>query len=254
MISLSVIIITFNEERNILRCLESISGIADEIIVVDSFSSDRTKEICLEKEVKFFEHPFKSFDEQKKFALSYSSNPYVLSLDADEALSPELYKSILLVKQNWKFDGYTFNRLNNYCGTWIKHCWYPDKKLRLWDTRKGQWDTNIIHEKVIMQQGSAVAQLEGDLLHYSYYTLDDHLAQLRKFTEISAISEFNNKKKCNFFKLMYKPAEMFIRMYILKQGFRDGYSGYLIAIISAFGVFMKYARVRQLHSTKSLEQ
>jgi len=250
MIFLSVVIITYNEEKNILRCLQSVEGIADEIIVVDSFSSDRTKEICLERNVKFFEHPFSGFNEQKNVALSHVSGPYVLSLDADEALSPELRKSILSAKANWSFDGYTVNRLNNYCGTWIKHCWYPDTKLRLWDMRKGKWDTNIIHEKVLMQTGATVNLLDGDLLHYTYYTLDDHFGQLRKFNEIVAIEAYKNNKKSSFFKIIYKPVEVFFKLYILKQGFRDGYSGYLIARISAFGAFMKYARLSQLYSNK----
>jgi len=251
MISLSVVIITFNEERNILRCLQSVEGIADEIIVLDSYSKDRTKEICIQKQVKFYEHAFTGFNEQKNYALSLASNPYVLSLDADEVLSPELQKSILAVKENWKSDGYTMNRLTNYCGTWIRHCWYPDTKLRMWDTRKGKWDSNIIHEKVEMADGSVVSHLEGDLLHYSYHTLDDHLRQIYKFTEIAAVSAHNNNKKSSFLKLIYKPIAIFFKLYILKQGFRDGYSGYLIARISAFVVFMKYARLRQLNESQN---
>jgi len=253
MIPLSVVIITFNEERNILRCLQSVEGIADEIIVLDSFSKDKTKEICLQNHVKFYEHPFTGFNEQKNLALSLASHPYVLSLDADEALSPELKKSILSVKENWQSQGYSMNRMTNYCGSWIKHCWYPDTKLRLWDTRQGYWDDNIIHEKVTMNEGTAVTHLTGDILHYSYYTLDDHLAQVHRFTEIAAVAAFNNKKKSSLLKLIYKPAGLFLKIYFLKQGFRDGYSGYLIARISAFGTFMKYARLRQLNSGKSLQ-
>jgi len=251
MIPLSVVIITYNEEKNILRCLQSVDGIADEIIVVDSFSTDRTKEICLQNNVKFFEHPFTGFNEQKNIALSYTSNPYVLSLDADEALSPELSKSIQSAKANWCADGYTCNRLNNYCGKWIKHCWYPDTKLRLWDKRKGMWDSNIIHEKVSLADESTVLHLHGDLLHYSYHTLDDHLRQIYKFTEITAVSAHNDKKKSSFLSLFYKPAAIFFKLYILKKGFLDGYAGYLIARISAFAVFMKYARLRQLNESQN---
>ena len=251
MISLSVVIITFNEERNILRCLQSVEGIADEVIVLDSYSKDRTKEICLQKQVKFYEHTFTGFNEQKNYALSLASSPYVLSLDADEVLSPELKKSILTVKENWISDGYTMNRMTNYCGTWIRHCWYPDTKLRMWDSRKGKWDSHMIHEKVDMIDGAVISHLQGDLLHYSYHTLDDHLRQIYKFTEIAAVSAHNNNKKSSFLKLIYKPIAIFFKLYILKQGFRDGYSGYLIARISAFVVFMKYARLRQLNESQN---
>lgn len=247
MIPLSVIIITFNEERNILRCLQSVEGIADEVVVVDSFSTDRTKSICLENNVLFKEHAFESFNEQKNIALSYASHPFILSLDADEALSDELRKSILTVKENAKADGYTMNRLTNYCGTWIKHCWYPDKKLRLWNINKGRWDANTIHEKVEMQADTTIAHLSGDLLHYSYYTLEDHLIQLRKFTEIAALAAYNKGKRSSVLKLFYKPIVIFIKLYFFKKGFLDGYAGYVIARISAFGEFIKYARIRQLH-------
>jgi glycosyltransferase involved in cell wall biosynthesis len=251
MISLSVVIITFNEERNILNCLQSVEGIADEIIVLDSFSKDRTKEICLREKVKFYERAFTGFNDQKNYALSLASSPYILSLDADEVLSPELKKSIQAAKENWVSDGYTMNRLTNYCGTWIRHCWYPDTKLRMWDLRKGNWDCNKIHEKVDLADGATISHLQGDLLHYSYHTLDDHLRQLHKFNEIAAISAYNDNKKSSFLKLFYKPVAIFFKLYILKQGFRDGYSGFLIARISAFGAFMKYARLKQLNESNS---
>ena len=253
MVPISVVIITFNEEKNILRCLRSVAGIADEIVVLDSFSTDNTKNICISNNVKFFEHPFHGFNEQKNLALSYASHDFVLSLDADEVLSTELRNSIIEIKENPGSDGYTMNRLTNYCGKWIRHTWYPDTKLRLFMKSKGSWDNNIIHEKIQMLEGARVSHVKGDLLHYSYYTLDDHFAQLRKFTEISARMGFENGKKSNLFLLFYKPIGTFLKLYILKQGFRDGYSGFLIARISAFGAFMKYARLRQLYSNKDNE-
>lgn len=139
-IKLSAVIITYNEEDNIERCLESLEKTADEILVVDSFSSDRTAEICKSKGVEFIQHSFEGHIEQKNYALSRASNDYVLSLDADEALSDKLIQSIRAAKQNWSTNGYSVNRLTNYCGKWIRHCgWYPDKKIRLWDKRKGTW-------------------------------------------------------------------------------------------------------------------
>jgi len=138
---LSVVIITLNEEKNIGRCLESVKDIADEIVIVDSFSTDRTEEICLRYNARFIKHEFVGHIEQKNWAIEQASYLHVLSLDADEELSERLKKSILEVKGNWKHDGYYFNRLTNYCGKWIRHTsWYPARKLRLWDRSKGKWE------------------------------------------------------------------------------------------------------------------
>ena len=151
MIKLSSVIITLNEERNIGRCLDSLRGIADEIVVVDSGSTDRTEEICRTFGVRFFQHPFDGFTEQKNFAIDQCSFEHILSLDADESLSEELKKSVTAVKSNWNKDGYSFNRFTNYCGKWIKHCgWYPDRKLRLFRKEKGRWQGNKLHERFIL--------------------------------------------------------------------------------------------------------
>ena len=145
---LSVVIITFNEEKNIARCIESVKEIADEIVVLDSFSKDKTKEICESHGIKFYEHAFDGHIQQKNRAITYASYPHILSLDADEALDETLKKSIIEIKNNWTHDGYYMNRLTNYCGHWVKHCnWYPDTKMRLWDSRKGCWTGINPHDK-----------------------------------------------------------------------------------------------------------
>ena len=134
MTKLSVVIITFNEEKNIARCLASIENIADDIVVVDSFSTDKTEQICLKFKVRFIQHKFEGHIQQKNWALQHAKYPHVLSLDADEALDEKLKSQIESIKGNWIADGYTMNRLTNYCGQWIKHCgWYPDKKLNNYD-------------------------------------------------------------------------------------------------------------------------
>lgn len=163
-VKLSGVIITYNEERNIERCLESLKGICDEIIVVDSISTDRTKEICLAYGVRFVENPFPGHIEQKNFAMEQASHNYVLSLDADEALSEELRKSIMVIKQNWTSEAYRFNRFTNYCGQWIKHSgWYPDTKTRIWDRRKGKWGGTNPHDSVLLEANVKPALLKGDL-------------------------------------------------------------------------------------------
>jgi len=254
MTPLSVVIITLNEERNILRCIQSVQPVADEIIVIDSFSTDKTKQICQENHVKFVEKPFLGFNEQKNFAVAQATFPFVLSLDADEALSPELVESIKKVKENQTADAYTMNRLTNYCGKWVKHCWYPDTKLRLWDSRMGKWDSNSLHEKIEMQQSAKIEKLNGDILHYSYYTLDDYMAQLRKFNELGATMAFNKGTKFSYAKLFFKPVAAFFKLYILKKGFLDGYVGFEIALISGFAKFLRYARLKQLWQAQTTKQ
>ncbi len=155
-VRISAVIITFNEERNIGRCLESLVGVADEIVVVDSYSTDRTEEICKSFDAKFIRHRFFGHIEQKNWAILQASSPYILSLDADETLSDELRKSILQVKKDWTHDGYNFNRLTNYCGKWIRHTsWYPARKLRLWDSRKGHWGGYNPHDRFLLTEKSS---------------------------------------------------------------------------------------------------
>lgn len=250
MISLSVVIITFNEEKNIERCLKSVQNVADEIVVVDSFSTDRTKEICEKYKVKFLKNTFVGHIEQKNWAVLQANSNFILSLDADEALSNELEKSILEIKNKWNFDGYFFNRLTNYCGKWIKHCgWYPDKKLRLFDRSKGKWAGNNPHDYFEMSVGTTTSFLKGDLLHYSYYSISQHIAQANKFSEIGAKSAFNNGRQISFIALILKPIWKFIRDYFFKAGFVDGYYGFVICKISAKATFLKCLKIRELKKT-----
>ncbi len=248
MIKLSAVIITFNEEKNIERCLQSLQGVVDEIVVVDSFSTDSTEEICKKYNVRFIKHPFEGYIEQKNWATQQAKNDYVLSLDADEALSEELKKSILKVKENWEFDGYSFNRLTNYCGHWIKHTsWYPSKKLRLWDRRKGKWDGINPHDRFVLTKGCKTKHLKGDLLHYSFYSIDQHINQINKFTEIIADSFHKRGLRVNiFWHLILHPLWRFFRDYIVKIGFLGGLYGLIVSINSAYEVFIKYFKLYKL--------
>jgi glycosyltransferase involved in cell wall biosynthesis len=247
MIRLSSVIITFNEERNIGRCLESLAGIADEIVVVDSGSTDKTEEICKKYGAKFIRHPFEGHIEQKNFALTQSSFEHILSLDADEALSPELKKSIAALKENWIKDGYTFNRLTNYCGKWIHHCgWYPDPKLRLFKKGKGKWAGTNPHDRYVLNDSKNHGRLKGDLLHYSYYSIKGHLEQVNKFSDIESQSAFKNGKRSSIVLMIAKPGLKFFRDYILRLGILDGYYGFIICRISMFASFAKYAKLYEL--------
>ncbi len=252
MIKLSVVIITFNEEKNIERCIRSVDGIADEIIVVDSFSTDATETICKNLGAKFFSHAFAGYIEQKNYAATLTNYNHILSVDADEAVSEKLKASILSVKNNWKHSSYSMNRLSNYCGHWIKHGgWYPDRKVRLFEKGKGKWGGHNPHDKYLPDDTKDTGFLEGDLFHYSYYSIEGHIAQVNKFSEIGAKSAFDSGKRSNFFKIVFKPKFKFIRDFIFRLGFLDGYYGFVISRISSHETFLKYVKLLELERNKS---
>lgn len=249
MINLSAVIITYNEELNIGRCIDSVADIADEIVVVDSFSTDKTEEIVTEKGAKFIKHHFEDYVKQHVYADQQAKFDHIFSIDADEVVSPELKDSIIQVKENWERDGYTMNRLTNYCGKWIRHSgWYPDTKLRLYDRRKGKWEGIKIHECFVLSKGYAEGHLKGDLLHYSYHSVSQHIAQVNKFTDLTAHASFEKGKNTGTFKILVSPPVRFIRDYFLHLGILDGYHGFVICVISSHATFLKYVKLRQLHN------
>ena len=242
-VKLSVAIITFNEEQNIERCLKSVEGVADEVVVVDSLSTDRTKEICLRYGAVFIENAFEGYSEQKNLANARASYNYILSLDADEALTEDLRQAILAVKNNWTADAYQMNRLTNYRGQWIKHSgWYPDKKLRLFDRTKGTWKGQL-HERIELEQGAKVAKLKGDILHYYSYNVRQHLDQVNRYTDIYMNEMWRKGKKTSVLAVVVKPPFRFFKTYILQRGFLDGFNGLFIAGLSSYTVFLKYAKL-----------
>ncbi|MEI6815629.1 MAG: glycosyltransferase family 2 protein [Bacteroidota bacterium] len=252
-VKISVVIITFNEELNIGRCLDSVKDIADEIVVVDSFSTDRTEAICKEYGVRFIKNKFDGHIEQKNFAAMQATNDHILSLDADEALSETLKQSIIHVKNNWQADGYCMNRIANYCGKWIRHSgWYPDTKNRLVDRRKGRWGGMNPHDRFIINNETNIVHLKGDILHYTYYSVDEHIIQVNKFSTIGAQSLHDKGIKSGWIKIFIKPISKFIRNYFLKAGFLDGYSGYIICRITAFETFLKYLKLKKLNEPKKI--
>lgn len=251
MVKLSVAIITYNEEKNIERCLKSIQLVADEIVVVDSFSTDATESICKKYNVIFIPHIFEGHIQQKNYALTQCSSDYVLSLDADEALSETMTQEILKIKSDWKYDGYFFNRLNHYCGKPVKFSgWYPDKSLRLWNKTKGAWGGSNPHDRFIMQPNTTTYYIKEDILHYTFHSIEQHLDQIHKFSTISAKSKFEKGKKSNWIKILLYPIWRFVRGYIVKQGFRDGFTGFIISKNSAFAVYLKYMKLYNLQNHK----
>lgn len=254
MIKLTVAIITYNEEKNIGRCISSVQSIADEILVVDSFSTDKTEAICNEFGVRFIKNTFIGHIEQKNFALDQSTHEYVLSLDADEALSPLLLEEIRKVKENFKLEGYRFNRLTNYSGHWVRYCgWYPDTKLRLVKKSKAMWRGTNPHDILEMNNPKdQVGFLNGDLLHYSYESIASHVNQTDKFTTIAAKAAFHSGKKSSHFKIISRPILKFFRDYFFKLGFLDGRYGFIICFINALSAMLKYSKLYDLQQAKKI--
>ncbi|MDF2437551.1 MAG: glycosyltransferase family 2 protein [Bacteroidota bacterium] len=243
---LSVVIITFNEEKNIGRCLESIQGIADDIVVVDSYSSDETENICRKFNVNFIQREWAGYSDTKNYANAQARYDWILSLDADEALSEELKTSIVEVKKQDAQKVYKFNRLTNYCGKWIRHCgWYPDTKIRIFDRRTTRWE-GMIHEKLVVTEGTP-QQLEGDCLHYSYYKIEEHYRQSDKFSTLSAESLYAKGKNASVLKMIFSPAVKFIQCYFFKLGFLDGNAGFTVCKIMSSSTFSKYKKLRELN-------
>ncbi|MEC7487945.1 MAG: glycosyltransferase family 2 protein [Verrucomicrobiota bacterium] len=250
---ISATIITFNEERNIKECLESLLDIADEIIVVDSYSTDQTEQICkVFNQVQFIKNIFEGHVEQKNFAVSIASNDFILSLDADERLSLELIDELKKIKAGNAVtnSAYSMPRLNNYCGKWIRHSgWYPDMKVRLWDRRIGRWGGTNPHDHIICSKNTDRIQLTSSILHYTTPSIKAHVEQTNKFSEIAAFELFRSKRKVAVdFKMLFDPFFTFFKIYFLKLGFLDGFYGLVIAVVSAHEKFLKFAKLKQLKS------
>ncbi|MBS1772403.1 MAG: glycosyltransferase family 2 protein [Bacteroidetes bacterium] len=247
MIKLSVVIITLNEEKNLRRCLESVKNVADEILVVDSISTDNTVKIAVGYGAKIILQKFLGHIEQKNFAAQKASHDWVLSLDADECLSPELEQSILKTKNSPTCNAYRFPRLNNFCGTWIKHCgWYPDAKIRLFNRTKGKWTGENPHDKWALDNlNEKEGLLKGDLLHYSFNSISDYVKKIEKYSEIAARLRVEKGINYSIFKIMVVPQWKLFADFILRLGFLDGYAGWLVCRLNAMETMIKYAKTRQ---------
>lgn len=251
MIKLSGVIITLNEEKNILRCIRSLKEVCDEIVVVDSGSTDNTKAICEQEGALFFTREFRGFSEQKNAALNKATYNYVLSLDADEYLSTELTESILKIKNNCKADAYEMNRLSSYKGKWIKTSgWYPDTKLRLWKKDIGRWDGGAIHEKVSVDKNIKIAHLKGDILHNAYNSINEMQRKNMHYSELYAL-ENRFKVASSLLQILVKPPFTFFKSYILQRGFTQGFEGLLIAGAQSEWTFFKYSKLYQANNRLS---
>jgi len=253
MITISGLIITFNEEKNIARCIKSMQPVCDEIVVIDSGSTDRTVQIANELGARTIYNPFEGHIEQKNYAISKAKFDYVLSLDADEELDTELIRNITKLKSTILHDGIMFNRLTRYVDKWIYHCdWYPDTKLRLWRKGRGQWGGTNPHDIVVMASNAKVKKISGNLKHYSYNSISEHIDQTNKFTTIAAKAAYQNGVRSSLFKIATRPILKFIKDYFLRLGILDGKYGFVICYINSLSALLKYSKLKDLQDGKQI--
>lgn len=241
--TLSVCVITYNEAGNIRECLESVRW-ADEIIVVDSNSSDKTVEIARGFTDKVLLREWQGHVAQKNFAADQARCDWILAVDADERVSPALRDEILQVLETRDGGriGFCFPRKNHYLGRWWTHGgWYPDLKLRLWRRGRGRWGGDDPHDHVVLQ--GLPDRLSGDLLHYSYRNITDHVERMNSYSSIAARAKEEKEVRYHFLDLFVRPPWRFFRMYLLKSAWRDGIAGLAMAGIESFYVFLKYAKL-----------
>ena len=242
MAKISACIISYNEENKIEDCLRSLEGIADEIVLVDSNSTDRTVEIARKYTDRIILQDFLGYIEQKNFALSHASNDWVISLDCDERLSPQLREEILALKDHIEqADAYSMSRKTFYVYRWLNYCWYPDVKLRLFNRHHAHWGGTNPHDHIVLD-GDKVRRLRGDIEHYSFDSISDHLKTIDKFTDIGADELIRKGKSFNIFSPVTHASWIFIKTYLLKRGFMDGFAGLVVSVLSTMHVFIKYSK------------
>jgi len=242
---LSATIVALNEERNIERAIRSIP-FADEVLVVDSGSSDRTREIAARLGARVIEEPWRGYAAQKNFAAECAANLWILSLDADEEVGPELAAEIAQLKSEPpRAEGYSFPRLARYLGKWIRHSgWYPDRKVRLYRRDRARWVGDYVHESVRVD--GTIAELHGDLLHYTCDSLAEHFRTLDRYTTLAAREVRARGRRVGAMHLVASPAWTFLRSYFLQLGILDGVAGLTIARMAAIYTFRKYSKAREL--------
>jgi len=244
---LSVVIITFNEEINIGRCIDSVRSVADEVIVLDSYSSDNTVSIAEQKGAAVHQYTFTGYFQQKNRAIQLAAHHLVLSLDADEALSEELAASVMAAKNNTQCRAFSMNRCNIYRCHPIRHgLWYPDRKLRLFDKRIGYCGGMNPHDKIILTAPEKVMHLKGDLLHYTYQSLEEYHVRNEEVSTVAAQSLFDCGKKIHWSKILLSPIWAFLNGYFFRLGFLDGWDGFVIAHHTAHQSYRKYYKLKQL--------
>ncbi|MBL7962733.1 MAG: glycosyltransferase family 2 protein [Flavobacteriales bacterium] len=252
MTGVSAVIITRNEERHITRCVEGVKTLVQEVIVVDSGSTDRTCALATEAGARVVHRDWTNYADQKNFANGLATQPYILSVDADEVPSPALAATMREAIAHGLHGAYSVSRLTNYAGHWVRHGgWYPDVKVRLFPREHARWEGAHVHEELKLGPGLPITRLQGDLLHYSYPSVADHLERIERYSELHARKMFEEGRHAGPVKLHLSPVWKFIDSYLLHLGFLDGAAGWHIARLSARAVRLKYQKLDRLHRART---
>jgi (heptosyl)LPS beta-1,4-glucosyltransferase len=245
-VKLTVTVITRNEEANIEGALESVKW-ADEIVVVDSHSADKTVALAGRYAARIVVHDWAGYSAQRNYAAEIASHDWILAIDADERVPKELAAEIQrIMREGADEGGYRMPRVSYYLGRWIRGTdWYPDYQLRLYDRRIGRFNGKRVHESVELTQGRP-GTLEHDLQHYPYRDISDHVTSIDHYTTLAAEEWFAEGRRTNPFEAAVHPPAAFLRNYIVRRGFRDGTAGFLISILNSYYVFLKILKLWEL--------
>lgn len=249
----SVYMITYNNERTVERALASVTW-ADEIVVVDSFSTDRTVEICRRFSDKVIQRRWPGHQDQYQYAADLTSYSWIMFVDADEEVPRELAAEIreVLRTENPPYDGYIAYRRTYYLGRWIRHGgWYPDREIRLYRREKGRWAGGL-HAKVMVE--GRVGVLKHEYLHYTYGDISDQIQTIDRYSKIAAEEMFTSGESFSLWKLLLHPPFRFVKEYLVKMGFRDGLPGLIIIVATMFYVFVKYAKLWELRNKVEVKE
>lgn len=252
---LSIVVMTYNEEENIGRCLESVLGLGDEILVLDSYSTDATVDIARHFGARIERCPFDSYVNQKTRLIQLAEYDWVLTIDADEYLSPELKSSILQARATSEYDGYTSNRRNKIGDTWIGHGnWYPDRKIRFFDRRKIHITGKDPHDVMKPLANAKIGHLKGDLMHLADENISSRNQTNEKHSTRAAEALYAADKKSRLWRMLFKPVARFFMAYVIRLGFLDGYYGWIIARSEMHYVWLREVKLWELWKMKRNRQ
>ncbi len=245
-VDISAVIITTNEQERLGGALRSLKGLVKEIIVVDGRSQDDSVKVAKQHGARVFVRDWTNYSDQKNFGNQKASCPWILSLDSDERISPDLRQEV----KAWlplepDCEGFSIPRQVFYMGRWIRHSgWYPDRRIRLFRKDKAVWEGEYVHEKLAFQ--GRLKKLRGPIHHFTYRSLAEHVARLNTFSGLGAKKLYSGRKKCRWYHLLFWPVGRFLRTYFLKRGFQDGFAGLVIAVLNAYAIFLRYAKLREI--------
>lgn len=226
--------------------MRSLAGLVSEIVVVDSFSTDSTVKLAKKYTSKVFQRKWTDYTDQKNYANTRTSFPWILSLDADERISPELREEIIEIKKEEpECSGFSIPRQVYYLGRWIRHSgWYPDRKLRLFRKDRARWEGEYVHERLVIE--GKIQKLSGSIHHFTYRNISEHLDRINKFSELGAQKLYVNRKKCRWHHLVFMPFFRFAKSFFWRAGFLDGYPGFIVSVLNGYSIFLRYAKLREI--------